>query len=60
MAKNQAFECDECNSGVVLWDGWKESIFDESEYDEFEEIVKEFEIPMTYGGFCSPCHLRVN
>jgi transcription initiation factor IIE alpha subunit len=59
MAKNIAFECGECNSGIVLWDGWKESKFSEDEIEEFEEIVAEFGIPMDIG-MCSECDLRYN
>lgn len=59
MFQTSAFECGECNSLVVLWDGWKESIFSEDEIDDFEEIVSEFDIAMGIS-MCSPCDLRYN
>jgi hypothetical protein len=54
----EAFWCDECGAGVILWDGYREETFDG--YDDFYNVTSVEGIEIGPNGFCYDCHLRVN
>jgi hypothetical protein len=59
MANTEAFECDECGDGVILWDGHREEIVEG--WVDFRTILDmNSDIEVLPGGFCSYCHLLVN
>lgn len=59
MANTEAFYCDECGDGVILWDGMNEEILDCFE-DYLNVLSVNQDIEILPGGFCYSCHLRVN
>jgi hypothetical protein len=60
MAKHFAIECGECCRFAIYVDGWRETMFDESEEFEFAEMVKDLGIVQVTTNMCSDCDLRYN
>jgi hypothetical protein len=58
LANSEAFTCDECGDGVILWDGMNEEIVEG--YIDFCNITQIHQIDILPGGFCYSCHLLVN